>query len=153
MKRAPSTSKRVELDHDLDLAGQLRVVLGTLIRRLRREANLGDVTHPQAVVLGRLERDGPATVTQLARLEGVRSQSMGATIAALENAGLIQGSADPLDRRQTILTLTPRCRAWIKESRAAREDWLHAAIISQLSQSEQLELAKSVELLRRLAAA
>jgi DNA-binding MarR family transcriptional regulator len=133
------------------LAGELRVVVGQLRRRLREQASFGDLTWSQTSVLSRLERDGPATVTSLARAEGMRPQSMGATVAALEAAGLVSGSPDPQDGRQTILSLTAACREWIKVSRAAKEDWLFQAIQSKLSLQEQGELAKGVELLKRLA--
>ncbi|EQD59024.1 MarR family transcriptional regulator, partial [mine drainage metagenome] len=61
--------------------------------RLREQAHPGDVTWSQMSVLGRLERDGPATVTRLARAEGVRPQSMGATVSVLLGAGLLRGAA------------------------------------------------------------
>ncbi|MHB1617618.1 MAG: MarR family winged helix-turn-helix transcriptional regulator [Metallibacterium sp.] len=132
------------------VAGELRVVVGKLIRRLREQAQPGDFTWSQMSVLGRLERDGPATVTTLARAEGVRPQSMGATVAVLQGAGLVRGAADPADGRQTILSLTPACREMIKASRAAREDWLFRAIRTNLATAEQEELANAVELLKRL---
>ncbi|MHB8309265.1 MAG: MarR family winged helix-turn-helix transcriptional regulator [Metallibacterium sp.] len=132
------------------VAGELRVVVGKLIRRLREQAQPGDFTWSQMSVLGRLERDGPATVTTLARAEGVRPQSMGATVSVLQGAGLVRGAADPTDGRQTILSLTPACREMIKASRAAREDWLFRAIRTNLATAEQEELANAVELLKRL---
>jgi DNA-binding MarR family transcriptional regulator len=137
--------------HVMALAGELRVVVGQLRRRLREQAGSGDLTWSQTSVLSRLEREGPATVTSLARAEGMRPQSMGATVSALEAAGLVSGSPDPQDGRQTILSLTAACREWIKVSRAAKEDWLFQAIQSKLSSEEQGELAKGVELLKRLA--
>jgi DNA-binding MarR family transcriptional regulator len=133
------------------LAGELRVVVGQLRRRLREQASFGDLTWSQTSVLSRLEREGPATVTSLARAEGMRPQSMGAIVSALEAAGLVTGSPDPQDGRQTILSLTSACREWIKAARAAKEDWLFQAIQSKLSLQEQGELAKAVELLKRLA--
>jgi DNA-binding MarR family transcriptional regulator len=136
--------------HALAVAGELRVVLGKLKRRLREEANSGDFTLPQMSVLSRLEREGPATVTTLARAEGVRPQSMGATVSALEVAGFVSGAPDPTDGRQTILSLTTACREWIKASRAAREDWLFRAIRTKLTPEEQEQLALTVELLNRL---
>ena len=66
------------------MASELRIVLGKLKRRLREHANKGDMSLSQMAVLGYLDREGPSTVTTLARAEGVRSQSMGATVAALE---------------------------------------------------------------------
>ena len=134
----------------LALAGELRVVIGKLKRRLREQAHLGDLTWSQLCVLTRLEREGAATVTNLARAEGVRPQSMGATVAVLEEAGLVSGAADPADGRQTILSLTPACRKLMKAGRAAREDWLFRAIRANLETAEQSELASAVVLLNRL---
>ncbi len=43
----------------LALAGELRVLIGRLMRRLREQASVGDLTSSQVSVLRRLERDGP----------------------------------------------------------------------------------------------
>ncbi len=137
-------------DSAADLAAELRVVLGKLRRRLREHANKGDLSLSQIAVLGYLDREGPSTVTTLARAEGVRPQSMGATVASLEEAGLVAGTPDPADGRQNMLSLTAAAREWIKASRAAREDWLARAIRSHISPAEQEELAKAAALLRRL---
>jgi len=102
------------------LAADLRVLISQLKRRLREQATLGDLTESQIAVLRRLDSDGPATVTTLARAEGMRPQSMGANVAALQAAGLISGSPDPNDGRQTILSLTAACRQKVKAGRAAR---------------------------------
>ena len=148
MKGNPDTSDAARVS---DLAGELRVVLGKLSRRLREQGHTGDLTLSQKSVLIRLEREGPATVSTLARAESVRPQSMGATVAALEAAGLVGGAPDPNDGRQTLLSLTVACRKWIKASRAAREDWLYRAIRANLSSKAQAELTRAVELLQRLA--
>jgi len=134
----------------LALAADLRVLTGALKRRLREQAHLADLTWSQTLVLSRLERDGPATVTSLARAEGVRPQSMGATIAVLEASGLVGGAPDPNDGRQTIISLTAACRELIAASRAAREDWLYWAIQTNLAPPEQEELARAIVLLKRL---
>jgi DNA-binding MarR family transcriptional regulator len=133
------------------LAGELRILINQLRRRLREQTHLGDYTWSQTSVIIRLERDGPATVSALARAEGVRQQSMGATISTLEAAGLVKGSPDPADGRQTILSLTDACREMIQASRAAKEDWLFQAIQTKLSPAEQEQLATDLELLKRIA--
>jgi len=137
-------------DRAADMASELRIVLGKLKRRLREHANKGDMSLSQMAVLGYLDREGPSTVTTLARAEGVRSQSMGATVAALQEAGLVTGAANPADGRQIMLSLTAKAREWIKASRAAREDWLSRAIRSHLTAAEQEELAKAAALIRRI---
>ncbi len=132
------------------LATNLRVALGLLTRRLREESQIGDFSWSQLKVLTRLERDGPATVTTLATAEGVRSQSMGATIASLKAAGFVTGEPDPSDGRQTLLSLTDAYREAIRNSRAAREDWLSRAIDAKLSPTEIGQLAEMLPLLGRL---
>ena len=133
------------------LAGELRILISQLRHRLRQQTHVGDYTWSQTSVIIRLDRDGPATVSALARAEGVRQQSMGATISTLEAAGLVKGSPDPADGRQTILSLTDACREMIRASRAAKEDWLFHAIQTKLSPAEQERLATDIELLKRIA--
>jgi DNA-binding MarR family transcriptional regulator len=132
------------------VAKELRVLAGKLARRLREQAPPCDMTWSQLEVLGHLERDGPATVSRLARAEGIRVQSMGATVATLETAGLISGTPHPTDRRQVILSLTDAGRDLIKQNRAAREDWLSRAMETRLTPAERDLLASAVDVLARL---
>ena len=132
------------------MAQELRGFARKLKRRLREQADAGDLTPSQSAVIVRLEKDGPATTSGLARAEGMRPQSMGTIIAALEDAGLTIGSPDPADGRQTLLSLTDRCREWLVEGRAARQDWLSRAIAVRLSPQEQDQLAAAIPLLHRL---
>ncbi len=147
MSKAPTDSTT---DRALALAGDLRVVAGQLKRRLREQASLGDLTLSQVSVLRRLESEGPVTVTTLARAEGMRPQSMGATISTLQAAGFVSSAADPSDGRQTLWSLTPACRTWIKAGRAAREDWLFRRLQQKLTPTEQAQLAQAMELLKRV---
>ncbi|MBB5367490.1 MULTISPECIES: MarR family winged helix-turn-helix transcriptional regulator [unclassified Janthinobacterium] len=146
-----STNNEYEHEQVLHLAGELRILVGKLRRRLREEGHMGDISMSQASVLGWLERDGPATVSSLARVEGMRPQSMSAIVLALSEAQMVTGAPDPQDGRQTIWSLTDTCRAWIRESRAAREDWLAHNIESRLTADEVNELNRAVALLKRLA--
>jgi DNA-binding MarR family transcriptional regulator len=132
------------------VAAEVRIVVGKLSRRLREQTQLGDFTYSQLKVLVRLETDGPATVTTLAREEGVRPQSMGEIIAVLKTAGLIGGAPDPNDGRQTVLSLTDTCRDLMKRTRAAKEDWLFQTITSRFEPAEIEQLAASVAMIKRL---
>ena len=134
----------------MQLAVELHELVGKLRRRLREQADAGDLPPSQVAVLRRLEREGPITVSALARVAGVRSQSMGATVAALQAARLVSGTPDPADGRQTLLSLTPACRKWIRQNRAAKQDWLLRAIDAELNAREQQELARALALLNRV---
>ena len=137
-------------DDTSSLAAELHGLVGKLKRKLREQASAGDLTPSQTAVLRHLGQHGPTTVTALAKMEGVRPQSMGATVAGLEELGLVKGAPDTNDGRQTILSLTPACREMFRTGRAARQDWLLRAIQSKLSAEEQAQLASSLRLLGRI---
>ncbi|MFP6562289.1 MarR family winged helix-turn-helix transcriptional regulator [Paraburkholderia sp. B3] len=135
------------------LASEIRALMARLRRRLREQASPGEFTPSQVAVIVRLEREGAGTVSSLARAEGMRPQSMGAVIAQLEATGLLNALPDPDDGRQTLWSLTDACATWLRESRAARQDWLTRTIEARLSADEQQELAAALDLLQRLAEA
>jgi len=132
------------------LAAEIRTVGGKLKRRLREHGGRSDLTPSQISVVLRLEKDGSATVSSLARTEGMRPQSMRAIVTPLQEAGLVRGAPDPNDGRQTLISLTPKCLKGLKEGRAARQDWLTATISEKLSAPEQKKLQATLELLARL---
>jgi DNA-binding MarR family transcriptional regulator len=133
-----------------DLAAQIRTILSRLKRRLRERGERGDLTPSQISVLLRLEKDGAATVSGLARAEGVRPQSMSSIVTSLQEAGLVSGISDPNDGRKTLMSLSKKCEKLLKEGRAARQDWLTAIILQKLSAHEQQQLSTTLELLSRL---
>jgi len=149
MKRqtADSESARVSV-----LAEELRFVVGALIRRMREQTDPSDLTNAQKSVLLRLERDGPATGSALARAEAMRPQSMGAIIAVLEAAGFVTGRPDPADGRQTIISLTDHFRKFVKANRAVKQDWLARNLQTKLTAQEHEQLAAATKLLKRLLA-
>lgn len=133
------------------LASGIRVIAGRLKRRLREHGGDHDLTPSQVSVVLRLEKHGSATVSTLARAEGVRPQSMSAVVAPLQEAGLVQGAPDPSDGRQTLMSLTPKCLKRLRDGRAAKQDWLTATISQKLSIREQEKLRSALEILARLA--
>jgi DNA-binding MarR family transcriptional regulator len=132
------------------LAAEMRAVFRKLKLRLREHGGRDDLTPSQVSVLLRLERDGSATVSSLARVEGMRPQSMSAVVTPLQESGLVSGSPDPSDGRQTLMSLTPKCLKLLQEGRAARQDWLTTRISQKLSVQEQEKLQAVIELLTRL---
>jgi DNA-binding MarR family transcriptional regulator len=133
-----------------DLAAQIRTILSRLKRRLREQGGRGDLTPSQISVLLRIEKEGAATVSGLARAEGMRPQSMSSIVTSLQDAGLVSGIADPNDGRKTLMSLSKKCEKLLREGRAARQDWLTAIILQKLSALEQQQLSTTLELLGRL---
>jgi DNA-binding MarR family transcriptional regulator len=132
------------------LAAELRAISGKLKRKLREQGGGSDLRPSQVSVLLRIEKDGAAAVSSLARAEGMRPQSMSAIITSLLEAGLLSGSPDPNDRRQTLMSLSRKCQKLFRDGRAARQDWLTTTIQKKLSSQEQERLASAVNLLARL---
>jgi DNA-binding MarR family transcriptional regulator len=128
-------------------ASELRIVLGQLVRRLRREHSF-PISH--GAVLGRLDHEGAQTASALAVAERVRPQSMAQTLADLEADGLVSRRPDPADRRQALVELTGRGREILAEDRRRREGWLARALAAELTPDEQRVLLEAVPLLRRL---
>jgi len=130
------------------LASELRVVLGQLFRRLRSENRL---PFAHGAVLARLERDGPASASELAAAERVRPQSMAETVNDLVADGLVARAPHPTDKRSTLVSLTDAGRETLHADRLLREGWLAQAISEQLSAEERRALVAALDLLRRLA--
>jgi DNA-binding MarR family transcriptional regulator len=133
---------------DLDrTAGELRLVLGQLVRRLRAERGF-PLAH--AAVLARLDRDGAQTTSALAAAEHVRPQSMAQTLSELGADGLVERRPDPADGRQVLIELTDAGRARLDDDRRRRDTWL-ARALGELAEDERRILIQAVPLLRRLA--
>jgi DNA-binding MarR family transcriptional regulator len=118
------------------------------MRRLRSEHRFS-LSH--GAVLGRLDREGPQSVSDLAAAEHVRPQSMAQTVGELEADGLVNRRRDPGDRRRALVELTETGLEVLGAERRQREGWLAQAIHGRFSEEEQKTLAEAVRLLRQLA--
>jgi len=130
-----------------ELAAELRIVVGQLVRRFRAD---GPLPNPQTSALSWLFRQGAKTTSQLAALERVRPQSMAHTVAELESAGFVARRPDPDDGRQQLVDLTPAGRDLMDDYRRRGESWVAEAISESFTDGERDELARGVELLTRL---
>jgi len=131
-----------------ELAHELRDTIARLVRRLRLEPG---PPAPQLTVLARLDREGPASVSDLAAAERMRPQSMAQTVGDLERAGLVSRRPDPADKRRQFVALTAAGRKLLHATRARREGWLTDALERELSAAERTALADAVALLGRVA--
>jgi DNA-binding MarR family transcriptional regulator len=124
--------------------------VGSLVRRVRSAAASHELSLTESSVMRRLQIDGPATTADLARAESVRPQSMGATIAALEERGFVERRAHPTDGRQFNIALTAKGAAVRDSAKDAKRTWL-AEAISQLDETDRKTLYKAGEIIKRLA--
>lgn len=97
----------------------------------------------------RLDTDGPATTAELARAEGVKPQSMGATIGVLEEMGMVERKPHPTDGRQVNIVLTAKGASMRNDIRIAKQTWL-AQAIERLDPAEQKSLPAVISVIKRL---
>jgi DNA-binding MarR family transcriptional regulator len=123
--------------------------VGLLVRRMRAMAPTHGLSWSEGSVIGRLAREGPATTADLARAEGVKPQSMGATIAVLEEMGLVERKPHPTDGRQMHIALTAKGAAVRKSAKDAKLALLKQAITA-LDARERETLFAAGAIVKRL---
>lgn len=137
---------------DLDqLATELRLSIGLLRRRLRQAKSGDELSMPESSALARLDRSGPASSADLARLEQISPQSMGTTLAALLTRGLVARAPDPHDGRRTVISITDAGRELLRHRRNASTALLATALAEAFTEAELEQLAAAAPLLERLA--
>jgi DNA-binding MarR family transcriptional regulator len=134
-----------------DVAAALHVSMGLLLRRLRQVREAGGLSVPETSALARLDRNGPATSSELARVEQISPQSMGATLSALETRGLVTRDPDTRDGRRVVLSVTEAGRQLLRDKRDARTELLAKALADRFTRQELDQLMTAAPLLERLA--
>ncbi|HEX5199297.1 MarR family winged helix-turn-helix transcriptional regulator [Paractinoplanes rhizophilus] len=132
-----------------DIAEELRVAIGRFVRATREGAD--SLPPIRAEAMGYLSREGPMSIAELAAYRGVRHQSMSRVVGDLEALGFVARAPDPADARAFVITLTPAGESALQADRAARRDWVAAAIEARLTPAEGAMLRAVPALLHRLA--
>ena len=130
---------------DVELSEFIQAV-GLFVRRARGAAASQGLSLTEAMVMSRLAREGPATTAELARGEGIRPQSMGTTVAALEEMGMVERKPHPTDGRQVNIALTAKGEAARKSVKDAKRTWL-AQAMEQLNERERETLYAAGEII------
>jgi DNA-binding MarR family transcriptional regulator len=132
-------------------AREVRVVVGRLRRRLKEVGSSFDLTPSQTSVLSRIANDGPITASELAAAERIRPQSMAASLAVIEEQGMIRRDPDPADGRRQLISLTTAARELVEGDRQVREEWLASALQERYTEAELKIVIEALGLLERLA--
>jgi len=131
-------------------AREVRVVFSRLRRRMRETYDPGDLTPSQTSVLSRLDKDGEASVSDLAVVERVRHQSVAATVNVLVERGLVSRRPDPADGRRQLVFVTASGHDFLEDRRRAGESWLTRAMEDQCTEDERRTLLAATALLERI---
>ncbi|RVW01068.1 MarR family winged helix-turn-helix transcriptional regulator [Rhodococcus xishaensis] len=68
--------------------------------------------------------------------ERVRPQSMAATLAVLDERGLVQRRPDPNDGRRQLISLTDERREFFSYKQHAGDEWLTRSLDERLSEED-----------------
>ena len=130
------------------LAAQLRLVITRTARRLRQEA-ASDLGPSQTAALATIERHGPLTPSELARIERVQRPTATRIVARLEEAGLVERVADPSDGRSFTVSPTADARALMNRLRTRKNAYL-ARRLRGLDEGDLETLDRAAEILEDL---
>jgi DNA-binding MarR family transcriptional regulator len=127
---------------------RMRLAIGRLARRLRQ--HVGDeVTPSQHSALLSVSGLGPITLGELAAVERVRPPTMTRIVASLEEAGLVDRSAHPGDRRVARVELSASGRDFVERTRSRKDAFL-AERLARLDPGEVEQLVRAVVVLEKL---
>lgn len=131
----------------------MQLSVSLLKRRIRDTTDHGALTSPALRALSRLDRGGPATTADLARLEQMTPQAMGTIVAQLDELGFVSRSPDPQDGRRMILTPTRDGKQAAHSRRNALTERFTDALTAAFTDQEIEILRAAAPLLERLAEA
>jgi len=131
-----------------ELAARLRLAITRTARRLRQEASV-DLSPSQTAALATIERHGPLTPSELALAERVQRPTMTRIVARLEEADLVERTADPVDGRSFVVSATPEGKRLMTKLRSRKNAFL-ARRLRGLDGDDVAALARAAEILERL---
>ncbi|MFJ5161227.1 MarR family winged helix-turn-helix transcriptional regulator [Pantoea sp. NPDC088449] len=130
------------------LAEELRQLVSQFVRNVR--VGTATVRTSQYETLDLLESHQSLSIAELARLRGVKHQSMRLVINELESQGLVLRQKSAQDARAQVIVLSDRARAHLVTAREQRTEWIAARINASLEQSDRDDLQKGLAALRKL---
>lgn len=133
-----------------DVASELYVALGRLVRSLRGEHGDQQLGVGMVSALSQLAGAGPMRASALAEAERISPASMTRVLNVLESRGLVRRTADATDGRAQIVALTGSGEQVLAEGREAKLAALGRRV-EALSADQRQALAAAVPVLALLA--
>lgn len=133
---------------EAELAARLRLAITRAARRLRQEAG-GDIGPSQAAALATIERHGPLAPSALAERERIRRPTATRIIAALGEAGLVQRTQNPNDRRGAVVAITGPGKALLRALRERKTAYL-ATRLREMDAADRATLGRAAAVLERM---
>ncbi|NEB79905.1 MarR family transcriptional regulator [Streptomyces sp. SID14478] len=120
-----------------------------LVRHVRRGTVAGGLSTAASSALGRLGREGPHRLTDLARAEGASQPGMTQLVTRMERAGLVLRRADEHDGRGVLVEITEAGAQVLWQRRAERAGILQD-LIEDMTEAEQQAVRIALPALSRV---
>lgn len=134
-----------------DAAARLRMGIVRTARRLRQEAaaEATGLTPTSTAALATIERFGPLTPSELAKLERVRRPTVTRTLGCLEREGLIERTPDPADGRSSLVAVNAEGRERLRRLRRRKNAYL-ARRMRDMPAADVETLERAAEILEQM---
>lgn len=132
----------------LQLAEALRSAVSTFVRHVRVATSTARTSQLETLEL--LETRGAITIAELARLRGVRHQSMRLVIQELESQGYITRQPNAQDARAQLIALTETACTMLNDARERRARWIADVLTEKLDAQSRDDLVKGIAALNKL---
>ncbi|MEU1417143.1 MarR family transcriptional regulator [Streptomyces sp. NPDC005731] len=126
----------------------LMIAVEQLVRYVRSSATTASLSVAAASALGRLSREGPYRLTELARAERVSQPNMTQLVTRMERAGLVRRVADSSDGRGVLVQATETGLDFFRQRRTEHAEALRE-LVEELTGPEQRAVKTALPALAR----
>ncbi|GAA3784885.1 MarR family transcriptional regulator [Streptomyces chiangmaiensis] len=128
---------------------ELVVAFEQVVRYVRQVSTAGGLSTAASSALGRLGREGPQRLTELARAEGVSQPGMTQLVTRMERDGLVRRIASTDDRRGVLVESTDAGVELVSRRRAERAEALRQ-LMGRLDPQERSAVVIALPALARV---
>lgn len=121
-------------------------LLTRINRALRTRGGQSSLTTGVAAALWTVINHGPIRLSALAELESVTAPTMSRVVAALEEQGYVERTADPEDGRAKLLSATPEGIELIRNART-RKARLLSEVMDELAPDDRAAVSRGLSIL------
>jgi DNA-binding MarR family transcriptional regulator len=138
----------------LQISQSLRAWMDAFMHRSMREwgrfAKSTGLTMPQFSILMQLHHKGPCGMSEISERFEVTPAAASQLVEKLVQAGYLERTEDPSDRRAKLLKLSPEGAKLVEEGMNQRHRWMEE-VVRNLSSDEQKKIIEALEILTHAA--
>ncbi|MGC2486292.1 MAG: MarR family transcriptional regulator [Acidimicrobiales bacterium] len=135
--------------NEVAAAARLRLALSRVVRALRRQG-ASTLTATQVSALSTIEDLGPLRISAIAAQESLGAPAATRVVADLEAHGLVERAIDPMDKRASLIELTPLGRSTISDLWSQRTLEINR-MLEKLTPKERATIEAALPALEKIA--